>query len=202
MDNDRITISYDPSTGKLEFSAPSDQLGKASDTAQILIKTAHACLLPKDRTNSKLPPVETPPQAALHAAGASKPAPGTRSQKKSGESSGRTGRIGSFEKVNFSLSEDQERAIYEFYTARRPPEQKHQVAVAMYIGEKIIGRTSFDYNEIYTLMHIGGERELPKALDVVVAQLQKENWIAKEGRSFALKFLARDYVEKLRSEAE
>ena len=71
----------------------------------------------------------------------------------------------------------------------------------MYIGEKVIGRSACDYNDIYTLLHIGGERELPKALDVVIAQLQKENWAAKEGRSFTLKFLARDYVEKLSAEA-
>lgn len=202
MENDRITISYDPSTGKLEFSAPKDQLEKASDTAQVLIKTAHACLLPKDRTNNKTSPAGDAPRTAPDAPGTDpKPSPGPRPQKKSGESSGRTGRIGSFEKVNFGLSEDQERAIYEFYTARRPPEQKHQVAVAMCIGEKVVGRPSFDYNEIYTLLHIGGERELPRALDVVVAQLQKENWVTKDGRSFALKFLARDYVEKLSSEA-
>lgn len=202
MENDRITISYDPSTGKLEFSAPKDQLEKASDAAQVLIKTAHACLLPDDRTNNKAARSGGAPRTVSDTLDTdSKPSPGPRPQRKSGESSGRTGRIGSFEKVSFGLSEDQERAIYEFYTARRPPEQKHQVAVAMYIGEKVIGRSACDYNDIYTLLHIGGERELPKALDVVIAQLQKENWAAKEGRSFTLKFLARDYVEKLSAEA-
>lgn len=202
MENDRITISYDPSTGKLEFSAPKDQLEQASDTAQVLIKTAHACLLPKDRTNKAPSSSGDAPRSTSDVSGKDpKQSPAPRPQRKSGESSGRTGRIGSFEKVTFSLGEDQERAIHEFYTARRPPEQRHQVAVAMYIGEKVIGRQSFDYNEIYTLLHIGGERELPRALDVVVAQLQKENWVTKEDRSFGLKFLARDYVEKLSSEA-
>jgi len=199
MENDRVTITYDPLTGKLEFSAPKDQLEKASDTAQILIKTAHACLLPQDRVASKAPQA-----AAQHKAENNnevRAAPAARSAKKAGESSGRSGRIGSFEKVNFGLVEDQERAIYEFYTTRRPSEQKHQVAVAMYIGEKILERQTFDYNEVYTLMHLGGERDLPKALDVVVSQLAKENWIVRDGGSFGLKFLARDYVEKLNVEA-
>jgi hypothetical protein len=196
LENDLITISYDPSTGKLEFSAPKDQLEKASDAAQVLIKTAHACLLPTSRS---APEQDVHPTATATPA-PPKPAP-TRSTKRPGDSSGRTGRIGSFEKVDFAISEDQERAIHEFYMARRPAEQRQQVAIAMYIGAKVICRPAFEYNEIYTLLHLGGERELPKALDVVIGQLSKENWVVKEGRGFALKFLARDYVEKLNVES-
>lgn len=197
MESDKITITYDPTTGKLEFSAPKDQLEKASDTAQVLIKTAHACLLP-----TKSPQAVSPSGSAALKPSSEEPKSSTsRPQRKTSESSARLGRIGSFEKTDLGLTEDQERAIYEFYTTRRPDEQKHQVIVAMYIGEKVISRQAFEYNDIYTLMHIAGERELPKALDVVIGQLQKDNWIAKDGRSFTLKFLARDYVEKLSAEA-
>jgi hypothetical protein len=194
VQDERIVISYDPTTGKLEFSAPKDQLEKASDTAQVLIKTAHACLMPQNRNQSKT--VDADPIKE-----AKQPPAAHRHTRKSGESSGRPGRLGSFEKVDFGLTEDQERAIYEFYTTRRPPEQKHQIAVAMYIGEKVLGRQAFDYNEIYTLMYLGGEKDLPKAIDVVIGQLQKDNWLTREGRLFTLKFLARDYVEKLTAEA-
>jgi hypothetical protein len=50
-------------------------------------------------------------------------------------------------------------------------------------------------------MYLGGERVLPKALDVVIGELTKDNWVARDGRAYALKFLARDYVEKLSAEA-
>lgn len=190
MDSDLITISYDPATGKLEFSAPKDQLEKASDAAQVLIKTAHACLLPQ----RPAAPAEATPKPSTSPP-TSPPIP--RANKRPGESSGRTGRIGSFEKVEFGLSEDQERAIFDFYSTRRPIEQGQQVAVAMYIGSKVLNRPSFDYNEIYTLLHLGGERELPKALDVVIGRLLKDNWVARDGRAFTLKFQARDFVEKL-----
>jgi hypothetical protein len=199
MEDDRVLITYDPTTGKLEFSAPKDQLEQASEQAQVLIKMAHACLLPADR---RRPPESTPSATPPASSNVSGSKPRAQSSKKTSESAARTGRIGSFEKVEFGMSEDQERAVHEFYQTRRPSEQAHQAVVAMFIGSKVLGRTAFEYNEIYTLMHLGGERDLPKALDVVMSGLLKKNWVAKEGKGFALKFLARDYVEKLTAEAE
>lgn len=193
-DNDKVNITFDPSTGKFEFSAPGDKLQEAAEQAKVLIQTVNACLLPQERRKPALQP-DAETQAA--------PAPdrSAKSPRKFGESSARLGRIGAFEKVDFGLSEAQERAIFEFYSTRRPKEQQEQVVVAMYIGSKVLNRSGFNFNEIYTLLHLGGERELPKAVDVVMGRLAGINWVSKAGKLYSLKFQATDFVDKLSSEA-
>lgn len=120
----------------------------------------------------------------------------TRRSRQAGGSSARPGRIGSFEPVELGLKEEQERRLREFYTEKKPKEQAHQVAVSMYQGEKILNRKSFSYNEIYTLLRLSGEKDLPKALDVVVARMLTDNWAVREKDGISLKFVARDFVEK------
>jgi hypothetical protein len=116
--------------------------------------------------------------------------------KASGSSSGRSGRIGSFEPVNFGLSEDKERSLFDEYQAKKPASQPDKVVLAMYLGEKILGRKGLGYNEIYSVMRIGGERDLPKAIDVIISALRKDNWVTTDEEGYGLKFLARDHVEK------
>lgn len=120
----------------------------------------------------------------------------SRRPRQAGGSSGRPGRIGSFEPVDLGLKEEQERRLHKFYAEKKPKEQPHQVAVSMYQGEKILNRKAFSYNEIYTLLRSSGEKDLPKALDVVVAKMLKDNWVTKEKDGVSLKFVARDFVEK------
>lgn len=196
MEIEKVVISFDPATGKFEFSAPASQMAEASEQAQILIKTVSACLLPKKVSPQESAAPVSPPKVAV-----SHPANDTPRARKAGGSSDRPGRIGNFEKVDFEISETQERAIYEYYMARKRSEQAEQVAVAIYIGSKVLGRSGFNYNEIYTLLHLGGERTLPKALDEVMRGLVGNNWVAKLDKLYSLKFLATDFVEKLGSEA-
>jgi hypothetical protein len=113
-----------------------------------------------------------------------------------GGSSGRVGRIGSFEPVDLGLSEEQERRLMQFYEEKAPKEQTHQIAVAMYQGERELSRKSLSYNEIYTLLRLSGEKDLPKALDVVINRMCKENWAIRDAEGISLKFIARDFVEK------
>ena len=94
------------------------------------------------------------------------------------------------------MTEAQERELYEFYQTKQPKKQPEQVAVAMYKSEALLGRKAFSYDEIYSLMRLAGEKELPKALDVLFTQMKKENWIISEQDGFSLKFLARDHVEQ------
>jgi len=79
---------------------------------------------------------------------------------------------------------------------KKPKEQGEQVAVAMYKGEQLTGRKGFSYNEIYSLLHLSGVRELPKALDVLMPKLLNLQWVVKEGSNFALKFVGRDFVDQ------
>ncbi len=43
-----------------------------------------------------------------------------------------------------------------------------------------IGRRSMSYNEIYSVMRLGGEKDLPKAIDVIISALKKDNWVTSE----------------------
>ena len=61
-------------------------------------------------------------------------------------------------------------------------------------GEELLQRQGFEYNEIYTLMHLGGIKPLPKAIDVVLGKLVGENWVVRDGKSFSRKFVGRDFV--------
>jgi hypothetical protein len=67
--------------------------------------------------------------------------------------------------------------------------------VAIVKGEQILNRRGFGFNEIYTLMWLAGVKDLPKALDVVLARLIREQMIVREENGFAAKFIGRNRVE-------
>ncbi len=113
-----------------------------------------------------------------------------------GGSSGRTGRIGSFEEVKGLLTEEQEIALRGFMQGLNLAEQKDEVLVAMYKGEELLGRKGFSYNEVYTLMWLGGIKELPKALDQVLRDMIGEQLIVRSDKGFEVKFVGRARVEK------
>jgi hypothetical protein len=116
--------------------------------------------------------------------------------RQTGGSSGRVGRLGGFELVDLGLSEEHERRLRKFYSEKNPKEQTHQVAVAMCQGEKELKRKAFQYNEIYTLLRLSGEKDLPRALDVVVSRMAKDNWVTRDKDGISLKFVGRDFVEQ------
>lgn len=193
-----VRFRFDPKTGEIELSAPPSEFEKAAENAKILVEglVKHVKTSASDDPAAPLAKKEgvaaSAPQKA-HGAGES------ASSKKSGRSrnsSGRPGRIGSFVPVEFGMDEEKERALLAFYQEKAPEEQAEKVAVAIYKGAELLGRNGFDYNEIYTLMRLGGEKALPKALDVVVSRMIGDNWAMREQEGVALKFPAKDHVEQ------
>jgi hypothetical protein len=206
--SDRVSIKLNVFDGTIEIDASSADFQVAVDKAkELAVATqlgSRPHTSPAPETPNTLAPANHQPPAP--SAGDSAPAPskasaGDRKPKaarSSGGSQSRPGRIGSFEPVKFGLSEADERALRDFVKEKAPVEQGHQVAVAMMKGEEILGRQGLEYNEIYTLMHLGGIKPLPKAIDVVLGKLAGENWVVREGKTFSLKFVGRDFVtEKL-----
>lgn len=191
-----ITCEIDLETGKVRIVAPPEHFAPAAKAVEGIIALRMAASAGKGEApaggasapNSGAPREEPTRTHKERVSG--------RPAKNSAGSSGRTGRIGSFEPIAFGLSEQQERELHEFYGSKNPKSQSDKVACAMYKAEQILNRKGLNYNEIYTAMRLSGERELPKALDVLIARMIDENWISREQDGFALKFLARDYVEQ------
>lgn len=204
-ESDRVSIKLNVFDGTIEIDASSSDFEIAVDKAKELAVATQMGM----RLRESMQP-ETPAAAAAtnHQQMALAPAPaqnvtsssaggGEKKQKaprSPGGSSGRPGRIGSFEPVKLGLSEADERALRDFIKEKAPIEQSHQVAVAMMKGEEILSRQGLEYNEIYTLMHLGGIKPLPKAIDVVLGKLTGENWVVRDGKTFSLKFVGRDFV--------
>lgn len=202
---DRVSLKLNVFDGTIEIDASSADFQIAVDKAkELAVATQFGS---RQRTpippEAPVPPDQLEPQPAPPAPaepsskGAAAALAGQRKTKTArtpGGSSGRPGRIGSFEPVNLGLSEAQERSLRDFIKEKAPVEQVHQVAVAMMKGEELLQRQGFEYNEIYTLMHLGGIKPLPKAIDVVLGKLVGENWVVRDGKSFSLKFVGRDFV--------
>lgn len=194
-----ITCEIDLETGKVKIVAPPEHFAPAAKAVEGIIALRRLSNVGQaDRGTSK--PVEGVGAAGSTQQGEHYRAPkdrgGARAGRSPGGSSGRAGRIGSFEPVAFDLSEDRERELHEFYGSKNPKSQSDKVACAMYKAEQVLGRKGLSYNEIYTAMRLSGERDLPKALDVLIARMIDDNWVSREAEGFALKFLARDYVEQ------
>jgi hypothetical protein len=120
------------------------------------------------------------------------------SRRKPQNSSARTGRLGGFEPVKLNLDEAQQRQLYTEYQGKIFSTAGEKAAVAMLIGEQLLDKKVFGYNEVYTIMNLGGEKSMPKALDVLCGDLVRDNWIQREADgSFSLKFLARDHIGKM-----
>lgn len=190
MEADEITLEIDLIAGTAKITAPKDAFADAAKEARELLalrRTGEGDARPATPSGA--------PRSISQAAPSSTPEPAKRASRVSGGSSGRPGRIGSFDPVNFGFNEDQERALHSFYQEKRPSTSSEKAATAMFAGERASGQKVFDYNSIYTLMRLGGEKDLPKALDVVMSAMKKDNWVAADEGGFSLKFLARDHVE-------
>lgn len=204
--SDRVSIKLNVFDGTIEIEASSTDFQVAVDKAKELAVATQLGLsarasLPSEGGGAMTianPQADAPSPAPNHAPSMSPTSsPGDKRAKPGrspGGSSGRPGRIGSFEPVKLGMSESDERALRDFIKEKAPVEQGHQVAVAMMKGEELLGRQGLEYNEIYTLMHLGGIKPLPKALDVVLGKLAGENWVTREGKSFSMKFVGRDFV--------
>jgi hypothetical protein len=166
MTEERISLKIDVVAGTIELNAPPsefpDAIERTKDLAASLSFGSLAARRPVAVVTEK--PLESE-QSGTPGRGSTK-----RATRTAGGSSGRPGRLGSFEPVAFGFTEDQERSLLTFGQAKKPSTQAEQVAVAMSQGEKLLNRRAFSYNEIYTLMRGAGIRELPKALDVLFAQ--------------------------------
>lgn len=189
---DRISLKINLSAGTIEIDAPADEFQRTVDKAKELL--GH---IPPSAP-SVAPPTPAAEKTAPRNSGVSGgERPRGRANKAAGGSQGRAGRLGSFEPVQLGLSETQERELRSFMEEKSPTEQAEQVAIALYKGEKVLDRKSFGYNEIYTLLRLSGIRELPKALDVILARMIDAQWVVREGQGmFALKFVGRDHVEQ------
>ncbi|TPM91620.1 hypothetical protein [Mesorhizobium sp. B2-1-3A] len=186
----RISLKIDLSTGTIEIDAPAGEFHQTVDKAKELLGQMPAAA-PAVRDTSSTPAAKIVGQSV-----STLDRPKAKSGKSSGGSQARAGRIGSFEPIDMGLTESQERELRAFMEAKRPPEQPDQVAVALYKGEQLLGRRGFGYNEIYSLLRLSGIRELPKALDVLLARMMDSQWVVRDGpQQFALKFIARDHVE-------
>jgi hypothetical protein len=194
MEN-RISLKIDLRSGVIEIDAPAESFEEAiaqtrtltasldfSDTMEPAPKTAGgpAASLEQDATPSVSTRQSLPP----------------RKSKASKASAARPGRLGSFDEVKGLLTEPQEIELRKFFVEKAPSEQSHQALVAIVKGEQLLSRRGFSYNEIYTLMRLGGVKGLPKALDVVLQRLVQDQMIVRETDGFVAKFIGRDFVEQ------
>jgi hypothetical protein len=193
----RISLRLDLSNGIIELDAPTEIFDHAMVKIQEL---AQALSIQKPRVRPMETAAETLPAAPpidQTAATESIAHSGTQRRSKSTKaSSGRSGRIGSFEEIRGLLSEEQEIELRDFVAAKAPAEQTDQALVAIVKGEQLLDRKGFNYNEIYTLMWLAGIKDLPKALDVVLLRLIQEQMITKEATGFVAKFVGRNRVDR------
>lgn len=194
MENRTVKCRIDLTSGIVEIEAADEIFHKIAQEVQNMVQVLSGAVSSRAKSLSK-------PGMGSSTGGGSVPKPnvpadrsGKKAPRGSAPSAGRPGRIGSFEPVMFGISEAQERDLLANYARKHPSEQMHKIAVAMYFGELALSQSVFDYNEIYSLMRLCGEKKLPKAIDVVLQKMIKENWATREGDGFSLKFLAKDYA--------
>lgn len=189
-DNDgRVSLKIDLSTGTIELDAPAESFNEAIEKTKELAATLDLQgRAPAVAATSSHGPT-APPSASESA-----PTP-PRQRAKGGKSGARAGRIGSYEPIHGLLTEDQEIELRAFVGEKAPSEQTDRVLVAMVKGEQLLGRKALIYNEIYTLMWLGGIKDLPKALDVVLGNMIQNQFVLREGAGFTVKFLGRNRVE-------
>ena len=190
----RVSVKLNLKEGAVEIDCPLEEFeGVVSRVKELMGASGEA--------RTKQPNLSSSEEAAK--AVRQDPSAATTNDKRGGQSrqkggsSGRPGRIGSFEPVNLGFSEQQERELREFFEQKKPTEQVDQVACAMYKGEDLLQRKAFSFNEIYTIMKLAGVKPLPKAIDVVLGRMISDNWAVKEGSGFSTKFVGRDHVEGL-----
>lgn len=197
MDNKegRISLKIDLTTGTIELEAPAESFNDAIEKTKELAATL-------DLQNRGAPVAPAPAVTTAQSAAATAPTvenasvtPLRSTRSKVSRSTGRAGRLGSYEPVPQMLSDDQQMDLMKFFTEKAPSDQSDRVLTAMVKGEELLGRRGFVYNEIYTLMWLAGVKDLPKALDVVLNKMIQDQWIVREGQGFAAKFIGRNRVE-------
>lgn len=192
----RISLKIDLQSGLIELDAPAENFQEAISQTKALTSSLEFGATTAPRTpiessshDHQPPAMQTPPAPHPNLAP-------RRSRTTSKASAARAGRIGSFEEVKGLLTEEQEIELRKFFAEKQPAEQSHQVLVAIVKGEQLIGRRGLSYNEIYTLMWLGGIKDLPKAVDVVLQRLMQEQMVVREDTGFAAKFVGRNFVEQ------
>lgn len=197
---DRVSLKIDMRSGVIEIDAPAanfkDAIAQTKELAESLdfsaaLEAAAPAQIPAPLTNEPTHVGAQPP-----ATNSSTKQSSSKKARASGASSGRPGRLGSFEEVKGLLTEAQEIELREFFATKSPNEQAHQVLVAVVKGEELLGRRGFGYNEIYTLMWLGGVKDLPKAIDVVLLRMIQEQMVVREENGFAAKFIGRNFVNQ------
>jgi hypothetical protein len=194
MDEKRISLKIDVHNGLIELDSPAEEFEQAISKTMTLTSTLDFGR-PRVEDAPAASPEPLPPEATVQAAAGQIPPNARPSRGNSKGSAGRPGRIGSFEEVKGLLSEPQEKELRAFFSEKAPQEQGHRILVALVKGEQMLGRRGFSYNEIYTLMRLGGVKPLPKAVDVVLARLMQDQFVVRDGGGFAAKFLGREFVE-------
>jgi hypothetical protein len=189
----RVSLKIDLTTGTIELVAPAENFNEAIEKTKELAATLdlQAGARPKPHGVSPPPPSEAP----LGNGGEQASAQVNRPRAKPGKSGARVGRLGSYEPVPQLLTDEQQMALMTFMSEKAPVDQADRALVAMVKGEELLGRRGFVYNEIYTLMWLGGVKDLPKALDVVLGKMIQDQWVIREGAGFAVKFIGRNRVE-------
>jgi len=190
-DERRVHLKIDVSTGVIEIDAAAEDFAQATEKTAELMRSVSFSPRPKPNASDDTATPAEPAKPPVSPPTSEKAKPRTK-----GGSSGRVGRLGSFEPVKLGLTEEQERALRAFMAEKKAVEQPDQIAVAMFKGAELLGRTAFGYNEIYTLLKDSGVRDLPKALDVVLSRMIDSAWVVKDGQQFSLKFIGRDHVEQ------
>jgi hypothetical protein len=192
----RIDLEIDVNTGTIKLRAPPEAFDSALSRTMELV----AALDLTGRRRVAMAPAEIAPAAAAQSVSSAPAAASERTRSRAragtGDSSNRPGRIGSFDVVKHLLTEPQEMELRAFFAEKAPIEQGDQIIVALYKGEQLLNRKDLSYNEIYTLMWLGGIKELPKALDVALARLADDQKVIREKNAFSTKFVGRQYVEE------
>jgi hypothetical protein len=199
-DENRIRLKIDLRSGILELDAPPAEFESAIQKTKELASSLHlgamSAVAVESPPASVMPPVDPTRSENRQAGTNAKPRDGVRTSGAKASSALRSGRLGSFEPIRDLLTDEQHKEIYAFMQQKAPAEQEDQVLVAVYKGEQLLGRQGFSYNEIYTLLWRAGIDPLPKAIDVVVQRLIRDQRLDKGSAGYFMKFLGQSRVEK------
>lgn len=186
---DRVVLKIDLSTGTIELDSPAASFNEAIEKTKELAATLDL----QGKAPLVSPRTSPPPESASSTNESQQP--NSRARTRAVRSGARAGRIGSYEPVADLLTEDQEIELRAFMAEKAPAEQSDRVLVAMVKGEQLLGRKGLIYNEIYTLMWLGGVKDLPKALDVVLGNMIQNQFVVRDGPGFTVKFVGRNRVD-------
>jgi hypothetical protein len=196
-DENRIRLKIDLKTRTIELDAPPADFEGAIQKAKELADMLHLGEMPATPAEDAPLPIPDPDaNRPENRQPGPKPREGVRASSAKTSSTLRAGRLGSFAPVRDLLTDEQHKEIYAFVQKKAPIEQEDQVLVAVYKGEKLLNRQGFSYNEIYTLLWRAGVDPLPKAIDVVIQRLMREQRLDKGATGFFTKFLGQSRVEK------